>query len=67
MHKVQEAVAVLHGAGFVHGFICREHILVREGEELSVMLVGFEWAGKAGQARYPVSLDTFERAFWAMV
>ena len=31
-----------------------------------MMLVGFEWAGKAGQARYPVSLHTFERAFWAM-
>ena len=63
--KVKEAVDVLHGAGFVHGDIRRPNVMVRVGDELNVMLIDFDWAQEAGQARYPPSLNDSGQIPWA--
>ena len=65
VQKVQEAVDTLHAAGFVHGDIRRPNIMVREDDESSVMLIDFDWAGEAGQARYPVTLNQSDSIPWA--
>ena len=43
----------LHGAGFVHGDIRDTNVMVLESNE-RLMLVDFDWAGKIGEARYPM-------------
>ncbi|PIL28616.1 hypothetical protein GSI_08658 [Ganoderma sinense ZZ0214-1] len=74
---IRTAVAVLHRHGFVHGDIRASNVLVqrqdaeeggrgRTGGPLQsrarAFLLDFDWAGRAGKAKYPVSLD--ERLEW---
>ncbi|TBU21699.1 hypothetical protein BD311DRAFT_192508 [Dichomitus squalens] len=63
--EVEKAAKALHDEGYVHGDIRRPNIMVREGDMLSVMLIDFDWAGKAGQTRYPVSLNLSGNITWA--
>ncbi|TBU37893.1 hypothetical protein BD309DRAFT_994806 [Dichomitus squalens] len=63
--KVEEVVKALHDEEYVHGDIHRPNIMVREGDTLSVMLMDFDWAGKAGKTHYPVSLNLSGNIAWA--
>ncbi len=51
---LQDAVQVLHKAGFVHGDLRSNNILVVQG---GVHNVDFEWAGIADQAKYPFFMN----------
>ncbi|KAI6098167.1 hypothetical protein F5141DRAFT_1066987 [Pisolithus sp. B1] len=53
---LQQAVAHLHGAGFVFGDLREPNILVTPGDELTVRLINFDWAGKDGEVVYPISI-----------
>ncbi|KAG2009434.1 protein kinase subdomain-containing protein PKL/ccin9 [Coprinopsis cinerea AmutBmut pab1-1] len=58
---VKEAVRCLHEAGFVHGDIRGQNVLVVGGEggakAGSVKLLDFDWAGREGEVRYPLRLS----------
>lgn len=54
---LQAAVQVLHEAGFVHGDLRSNNILVVQD---SIHIVDFEWAGIADQARYPIFMNHTE-------
>ncbi|PIL29567.1 hypothetical protein GSI_08203 [Ganoderma sinense ZZ0214-1] len=59
---VRTAVAVLHRHGFVHGDIRPSNVLVQRPAPESdgparAFLLDFDWAGRAGEARYPWALD----------
>ena len=54
MKALQDAVQLLHHAGFVHGDLCSNNILVVQG---GVHIVDFEWAGIADQAKYPFFMN----------
>jgi tRNA A-37 threonylcarbamoyl transferase component Bud32 len=59
--QVERAVAVLHGAGIVFGDLRDANIMYGQSggsAEGSVFLVDFDWAGKAGEGRYPATLNT---------
>ena len=51
---LQAAVQVLHEAGFVHGDLRSNNILVVQN---GVHIVDFEWAGIADQATYPFFMN----------
>jgi hypothetical protein len=51
----KEAVERMHDAGFVHGNLHSDNILV-DGDKICIL--GFDWAGVDGEARYPVELDS---------
>jgi len=52
--RILETLAFVHGAGFVHGAVLPQHLLVEEGEH-GVRLVGFRAAGKPGEPLGEVS------------
>ena len=52
---LKDAVERMHDAGFVHGNLRSKNILV-DGDEICIL--GFDWAGVEGEARYPVELDS---------
>jgi len=53
IEQLREAVKTLHDADYVHGNLQEPNILVTaEG----VKIVGFDWCGKAGVARYPADI-----------
>ncbi|KAI1793620.1 hypothetical protein LXA43DRAFT_884996 [Ganoderma leucocontextum] len=54
--EVMNALKVLHDAGYVHGDIRRENILVPRDHHGPIMLVGLGSAGRVEQARYPPDL-----------
>ena len=54
--KVEEAVGLLHNEDIVFGDL-RGNILYIASEH-RVVLVDFDWAGKNGECRYPVTLMT---------
>lgn len=69
---VKKAVDLLHAADLVFGDLRRPNILViqrpRTGDASYCeggMLVDFDWAGPAGQARYPSSLNDSGDIDWA--
>ncbi|KAJ7696872.1 hypothetical protein B0H14DRAFT_3039825 [Mycena olivaceomarginata] len=51
---------VLHRAGFVYGDLREPNIMLTDDAK-KVQLVDFDWAGKAGEAHYPISLSTSVR------
>jgi len=51
---LRELVLDFHQEGFVHGDLRAPNIICK-GDE--VFLIGFDWAGKAGEASYPIDLD----------
>ncbi|KZT70608.1 hypothetical protein DAEQUDRAFT_750287 [Daedalea quercina L-15889] len=56
---VRDALALLHGAGMVHGAVRSPNILVANGEgdmRARTRILDFDWAGKQGQVRYPLGL-----------
>ena len=55
--EVQEKVASLHQAGFVHGDIRGVNIMVKKDDSPGIMLIDFDWAGVIGEARYPMNMN----------
>jgi len=49
----------LHQSGYVHGDIRSSNIMVGDNED-DFMLVDFDWAGRIGEARYPMNLNRSE-------
>jgi hypothetical protein len=39
----------------VHGDFRMANIMLKAGEEEKAVLIDFDWAGKAGEARYPIT------------
>jgi len=55
---VETAVGALHARGFVHGDLRdRNMMCTKEGGAWRVLLLDFDWAGRAEEARYPVGLN----------
>ena len=52
--RLREAVQLLHSKGFVFGDLRGPNILI---EENGLKLVDFDWCGKCGEARYPVTVS----------
>jgi hypothetical protein len=51
----------LRAAGYVHGDLRAANILVRQGEgrrSTEVRLLDFDWAGREGEARYPLTRNS---------
>ncbi|KAI9510559.1 hypothetical protein F5148DRAFT_1147481 [Russula earlei] len=59
--ELQDLMMSFHGCGLVYGDLCKPNILCN-GEK--VMLVDFDWGGKAREAFYPVGLLTPELTIW---
>ena len=51
---LRELVLTFHQEGFVHGDLRAANIICK-GDQ--IFLIGFDWAGKAGEASYPIDLD----------
>ncbi|KAG8916803.1 hypothetical protein FRC01_002861 [Tulasnella sp. 417] len=64
LKDVEEALRVLHEENLVFGDLRKPNILMCDrdapggGTEKGGMLVDFDWAGKHGEQRYPLSLNT---------
>ena len=55
-NAVTESVKLLHSNGFVHGDLRGPNIMI--GNNNQVKFIDFEWAGKRGEATYPMLLNT---------
>ena len=55
---IRDAVRILHDRGFVHGDLRDCNMMcMKEGGARRVLLLDFDWAGRTGEARYPVGLN----------
>jgi RIO-like serine/threonine protein kinase len=58
---VCDTVEYLHSQGMVHGDVRRPNIIIERGEgddeECRVKILDFDWAGREGEARYPLRLS----------
>ena len=56
--KVDQAVDVLHGRGFVHGDLRVWNMMCRkENGVWKVLLLDFDWAGRQKEVRYPTGIN----------
>lgn len=53
--QVKEALEILHSADLVSGDLRSPNILITAEEK--VMIIDFDWCKKAGEGRYPASLN----------
>jgi serine/threonine protein kinase len=60
--ELEAAVQWLHNHGFVFGDLRAQNIMINS--EGKVKLIDFDWAGKAGEARYPLLINRDERLGW---
>lgn len=63
--KVTMVLKEFHDQGFVHGDIRGLNLLVdcdslapNDAKDVRIHLVDFDWAGKAGEAKYPIGINT---------
>ncbi|GLB38821.1 hypothetical protein LshimejAT787_0506860 [Lyophyllum shimeji] len=56
LDEVNHSLTQLHNAGFVHGDIRDINLMVSKGGEAKFRLVDFDWAGRAGEVRYPMNV-----------
>ncbi|KAI0250970.1 hypothetical protein BJV78DRAFT_1214991 [Lactifluus subvellereus] len=63
LERVKQAIKLLHSRDLVFGDLRLPNILVKDE---SVMFVDFDWCGKAGEARYPATLNNDVRLGWPM-
>ncbi|KAI1798212.1 hypothetical protein LXA43DRAFT_1176622 [Ganoderma leucocontextum] len=54
---LRTAVTTLHEHGFVFGRLRGQNVFVPRGHPDEVRLVNFNWAGRAGEARYPSTIS----------
>ena len=55
---VLKETILLHQAGYVHGDLRDTNLMVRKDGQSGFMLVDFDWAGKIGEACYPMNVNT---------
>jgi len=59
--KVKTIVRTLHEGGFVHGDIRNTNIFVDQAsltsDDVTVHLIDFDWAGYAGEVKYPMEIN----------
>lgn len=55
--RLLEIVKTLNTHGFVHGDIRTNNIMVKTRKEEECFLIDFEWAGKAGEVKYPFDVN----------
>jgi serine/threonine protein kinase len=64
LEDVQRAIEVLHSNNLVFGDLRLQNIMVCESNEKAhAFLVDFDWAGTAGEARYPATMSALRE--WA--
>ncbi|KAF8060635.1 hypothetical protein FPV67DRAFT_1631455 [Lyophyllum atratum] len=54
--EIRRSITRLHATGFVHGDIRDVNLLVAKNGEAKFRLVDFDWAGRIGEARYPMNI-----------
>ena len=59
--EVKTAVMLLHSMNLVFGDLRLPNILLKDGK---VMIIDFDWCGKAGDARYPAELNLDRELGW---
>jgi len=59
--EVKEAVVLLQSKNLVFGDLRLPNILLKDGK---VMIIDFDWCGKAGDARYPAELNLDRELGW---
>ena len=59
---MKRALVRLHGAGFVHGDVRDVNVLIRNDGApagcADVLVVDWDWAGREGEAKYPLGINT---------
>ncbi|KAF8623880.1 hypothetical protein AX15_006152 [Amanita polypyramis BW_CC] len=55
--RLNDVLGRMHQQGFVHGDIRNVNVMIKDGPILVVMLVDFDWAGRIGEARYPMNVN----------
>jgi len=55
--QVEKVIKSLHSKGLVHGDVRDTNLLVRTDGECGFVLIDFDWAGKEGEARYPMNVN----------
>ncbi|KAH9027874.1 hypothetical protein EDB85DRAFT_1972594 [Lactarius pseudohatsudake] len=65
LDDVRSALGILHDSGLVFGDLRRPNIVIdTTGRRDRALLIGFEWVGQDGQARYPALLNNSARIKW---
>ena len=55
--RLNQVLVQIHQQGYVHGDLRNVNVMVTNGPTPAVMLVDFDWAGKIGEARYPINVN----------
>jgi hypothetical protein len=55
--RLNQVLVQMHQQGYVHGDLRDVNVMVTNGPTPAVMLVDFDWAGKIGEARYPINVN----------
>jgi hypothetical protein len=55
VERVEEILDCLETGGMVHGDLRMANIMLKAGEEEKAVLIDFDWAGRVGEARYPIT------------
>ena len=63
LERVKQAIELLHAHDLVFGDLRAPNILIKDE---SVTFVDFDWCGKAGEARYPATLNNDVELGWPM-
>jgi serine/threonine protein kinase len=53
---IESAVSKMHNAGYVHGDLHRANVLCNINEKI-VKFIDWDWAGKPGEAKYPLTIN----------
>ena len=56
--EIRRKLEQLHQHSYAHGDIRSTNIMVKKTGEDRVMLVDFDWAGRIGEVRYPMNMNT---------
>ena len=63
--KVTMALKEFHDQGFVHGYVRKTNIFVdrqsfvsTDAKDVKIHIIDFDWAGKVGEAKYPIGVNT---------
>ncbi|KAI0302816.1 hypothetical protein B0F90DRAFT_1712295 [Multifurca ochricompacta] len=62
--QVNQAVQLLHQQNFVFGDLRTSNLLISSGEKKMMMLIDFDWCGKADESVYPSTLNTDSGIQW---
>ena len=55
LKRLEDILNSLDTLGMIHGDFQAANITLKLGEEDKVLLIDFDWAGKGGEVRYPIT------------